>query len=319
MTSAASASVLADRIRRAGEVAARHGVDLLLITPGTDLRYLLGVSGESHERLTCLVLPATGHRAPPALVVPRLEAPGLAGPPLDELGVEVVTWTDGEALTSEDVVTTFELIRFPATRFSGVWAENGGSLESVEAVDDLTVQFRFTDPLHQQWGERLYDVAIVPAHLWGDRTEDEVAAGPRNAGGAETGAKALARGERVRPVTAGTRGDLPRLLEAWRARLELADPEHDLAAGEAMGARLIVPGDIEWPTQLDDLGTARPYGLWLHGDADLRFSCLRSVAVVGSRAATAYGAQVAAEFGAALGDAGWTVVSGDTPAMSSAM
>nr|PZN39188.1 MAG: DNA-protecting protein DprA [Actinomycetota bacterium] len=140
--------------------------------------------------------------------------------------------------------------------------------------------------------------------------EDEVAAGPRNAGGAETGAKALARGERVRPVTAGTRGDLPRLLEAWRARLELADPEHDLAAGEAMGARLIVPGDIEWPTQLDDLGTARPYGLWLHGDADLRFSCLRSVAVVGSRAATAYGAHVAAEFGAALGDAGWTVVSG---------
>ncbi len=88
-----------------------------------------------------------------------------------------ITWTDGEALTSEDVVTTFELIRFPATRFSGVWAENGGSLESVEAVDDLTVQFTFTDPLHQQWGERLYDVAIVPAHLWGDRTEDEVAAG----------------------------------------------------------------------------------------------------------------------------------------------
>src|SRR5690606_40935791 len=72
---------------------------------------------------------------------------------------------------------TFELIRFPATRFSGVWPENGGSLESVEAVDDLTVQFTFTDPLHQQWGERLYDVAIVPAHLWGDRTEDEVAAG----------------------------------------------------------------------------------------------------------------------------------------------
>src|SRR5690606_14096026 len=103
---------------------------------------------------------------------------------------------------------------------------------------------------------------------------------------------------------------LPRLLEAWRARLELADPEHDLAAGEAMGARLIVPGDIEWPTQLDDLGTARPYGLWLHGDDDLRFSCLRWVAVVVSRAATAYGAHVAAEFGAALGDAGWTVVSG---------
>ena len=42
------------------------------------------------------MLPAAGHRAPPALVVPRLEAPGLAHLALDELGVEVITWSDGE-------------------------------------------------------------------------------------------------------------------------------------------------------------------------------------------------------------------------------
>ncbi len=89
-------SAFAERLRRAGEVAAAHDVDVLMITPGTDLRYLLGHDGESHERLTCLVLPADGHLAPPALVVPRLEAPGLAGLPLGELGVEVVTWTDAE-------------------------------------------------------------------------------------------------------------------------------------------------------------------------------------------------------------------------------
>jgi Xaa-Pro aminopeptidase len=96
MTPAVPTALLADRIRRAGEVAAAQDTDLLLVTPGPDLRYLLGVSGESHERLTCLVLPAAGHRAPPALVVPRLEAPGFAGVPLDELGIEVVTWRDGE-------------------------------------------------------------------------------------------------------------------------------------------------------------------------------------------------------------------------------
>lgn len=90
------AELLADRLRRAGEAAAAQGADVVLITPGTDLRYLVGHAGESHERLTCLVVPATGHRAPPALVVPRLEAPGLAGLPLAELGVEVVTWRDGE-------------------------------------------------------------------------------------------------------------------------------------------------------------------------------------------------------------------------------
>ena len=92
----APTALLAERLRRAGEVAATHDVDLLLVTPGTDLRYLVGADGSSHERLTCLVLPAAGHRAPPALVVPRLEAPGLAGLPLAELGVEVVTWNDGE-------------------------------------------------------------------------------------------------------------------------------------------------------------------------------------------------------------------------------
>ena len=96
MTPAVPTALLADRLRRAGEVAAGHDVDLLLVTPGTDLRYLIGATGASHERLTCLVLPAAGHRARAALVAPRLEAPGLAGLPLAELGVEIVTWADGE-------------------------------------------------------------------------------------------------------------------------------------------------------------------------------------------------------------------------------
>ncbi|MGI9001685.1 MAG: M24 family metallopeptidase [Pseudonocardia sp.] len=96
MTPAVPTALIADRLRRVEEVAAGHDVDLLLVTPGTDLRYLIGAGGESHERLTCLLLPAAGHLAPPALVVPRLEAPGLAGLPLAELGVEIVTWTDDE-------------------------------------------------------------------------------------------------------------------------------------------------------------------------------------------------------------------------------
>ncbi len=96
MTPGRHLDLFADRIRRAGEVAADLDVELLLITPGTDLRYLVGADGSTHERLTCLVLPAAGHRAPPALVVPRLEAPGLAHLALEDLGVEVITWQDGE-------------------------------------------------------------------------------------------------------------------------------------------------------------------------------------------------------------------------------
>ncbi|MFF5245245.1 DNA-processing protein DprA [Streptosporangium sp. NPDC000095] len=103
---------------------------------------------------------------------------------------------------------------------------------------------------------------------------------------------------------------IDRTVASWAARLRTADPERDLAEGERIGARLVTPGDSEWPTQLDDLGDSRPHALWLHGDADLRFSCLRSVAVVGSRAATPYGAHVAAELGAGLSERRWGVVSG---------
>ncbi len=83
-------AVLRARLERAREVAAGTG---LLIAPGSDLRYLLGRAGDSLERLTTLVIPAAG---PPALVVPKLEAPGFADLPLAELGVEVVTWVDGD-------------------------------------------------------------------------------------------------------------------------------------------------------------------------------------------------------------------------------
>ena len=99
-------------------------------------------------------------------------------------------------------------------------------------------------------------------------------------------------------------------MERWRTRLpELPGPEEVLAFRES-GIRLIAPGDPEWPGQLADLGDDQPYALWLRGHADLRFSCLRSVAIVGSRAATAYGSYVAAEFAASVAARGWAVVSG---------
>jgi Xaa-Pro aminopeptidase len=93
VTSLAPATVRA-RLARARSAAAAAGVEALLIAPGSDLRYLLGASGTSFERLTCLALPPGD--APAVLVVPKLEAPGYAPVPFDELGVEVATWVDGE-------------------------------------------------------------------------------------------------------------------------------------------------------------------------------------------------------------------------------
>lgn len=89
-------AVLAARLDRAAATAADANLDALLITPGSDLQYLLGVRGESFERLSTLVLPAAGSEAAPVLVLPKLEAPGYHDVPADDLGVEVVTWVDGE-------------------------------------------------------------------------------------------------------------------------------------------------------------------------------------------------------------------------------
>ncbi|WP_103342704.1 M24 family metallopeptidase [Amycolatopsis sp. CA-126428] len=92
-TPAPDAAALRARLDRARAAAAAAGTDALLIAPGSDLRYLLGQAGGSFERLTTLVVPADGT---PALVVPKLEAPGYADVPTDDLGVELLTWVDGD-------------------------------------------------------------------------------------------------------------------------------------------------------------------------------------------------------------------------------
>ncbi|MGP3972497.1 DNA-processing protein DprA [Streptomyces sp. 8N114] len=95
-----------------------------------------------------------------------------------------------------------------------------------------------------------------------------------------------------------------------RLRAAHARPQADLDAIAASGGRFVCPGDAEWPCQLDDLGDARPFGLWVRGTPVLRLWALRSVAVVGARACTEYGAHCATVLGAELAERGWTVVSG---------
>ncbi len=99
-------------------------------------------------------------------------------------------------------------------------------------------------------------------------------------------------------------------MDSYRARLVGLDPLADLERVRERGGRFIIPGDTEWPSQLDDLGLGRPLGLWVLGTGSLRLLALRSVSVVGARACTAYGAHVAGELGAQLAERGWVVVSG---------
>ena len=107
-----------------------------------------------------------------------------------------------------------------------------------------------------------------------------------------------------------SRKALERALARWRARLPGLPGDADIAAACRDGIRLVCPGDPQWPERLDELGAVRPYALWLRGRVDLPSACRRSVSMVGSRAATGYGAHVAGEIAADLGEQGWTIVSG---------
>lgn len=78
-----------------------------------------------------------------------------------------------------------------------------------------------------------------------------------------------------------------------RRRLASVPADASLASARGREIRLICSGDADWPVQLDDLSAARPYALWVRGTTELRSCCQRAVSIVGSRAATAYGAHVA--------------------------
>jgi DNA processing protein len=98
-------------------------------------------------------------------------------------------------------------------------------------------------------------------------------------------------------------------LARFLPRLEQLDGQRDVDVAAQLGARVVCPGDAQWPSGLDDLDCP-PFCLWVRGDVDLAEVCARSVAVVGARSATAYGEMVATEMAAGLGERGFTVVSG---------
>jgi DNA processing protein len=128
---------------------------------------------------------------------------------------------------------------------------------------------------------------------------------------AELGAAAVLAGLREQGASGQLKEDLA-------ARLEHTDPATELERAASLGIRFVTPADDEWPTGLDDLAHGPslherggvPVGLWVRGPAALGALAERSVAVVGSRSATTYGAAVARDLGAELGEAGHTVVSG---------
>jgi DNA processing protein len=97
--------------------------------------------------------------------------------------------------------------------------------------------------------------------------------------------------------------------ERWAARLDRIDEPHERRT-RAVGGRVVTRQDPEWPLVMGDLALAQPFALYVRGVGHLDALWRRSVAVVGSRSATSYGAHIAGEIADGVANAGRAVISG---------
>jgi DNA processing protein len=126
----------------------------------------------------------------------------------------------------------------------------------------------------------------------------------------------------LREVLAGARGgvaadaaglsakDVHDGLARWRPRLDREQIAFAMAQALRAGIHLITPDDDCWPGSLGDLGVHAPLGLWVRGDPAVMGRLDPAVAIVGARAATGYGENIAGEFAAELAGRGIAVISG---------
>ena len=92
-------------------------------------------------------------------------------------------------------------------------------------------------------------------------------------------------------------------------RLATLKGEEVLEQIEKAGAYVLIPDDVEWPTQLADLG-APPIALLIKGEREYLSQLSNSISIVGTRNPTNYGVRIAEDFAAGACDREWAVVSG---------
>lgn len=96
----------------------------------------------------------------------------------------------------------------------------------------------------------------------------------------------------------------PRKLD-WEGREP--DWQGELVRAEKMKVRIVTIGDADYPAQLMEIASP-PLALYVVGDVAALSRV--GVAIVGTRAATAYGLETAEKFSFGLAERGWSVISG---------
>jgi len=98
-------------------------------------------------------------------------------------------------------------------------------------------------------------------------------------------------------------------LECWKRRLNLVNVDKYLEVLESLGGATLTPDSSLWPKGLLDLGDSAPALLWLIGNRTV-LDNPKTIALVGSRIASAYGLEVTRDIVHSAVSKGYVVVSG---------
>lgn len=178
-----SPDIVRSRLERVRALAAEEGLDAVLVSPGPDLRYLIGYDAVPLERLTLLIVPAAGETQ---MVVPFLEEPAAAASPAGGAGIPLVTWGETDdpyaavarALGSvasvaldnhmwaEKVLRLRDAMPQAEQRLAGALVDRLRMVKDAAEIDALTTAAAAIDRVH----------AAVPSLLRAGRTEREVGA-----------------------------------------------------------------------------------------------------------------------------------------------
>jgi Xaa-Pro aminopeptidase len=173
-----------ERLTRVQNAVWDTGLDVLLLTPGADLRYVTGYDAKQLERLTCLAIPAEDE---PFLLVPALELKAAQASPAAGLSIEMIAW--GETADPFGIISTRLGRKIKRTALSDrMWALH--VLQFAKAFPDATQSLAsaIVSPLRmrktpaevnalREAGEAIDRVhASVPRWLKAGRTERQVGA-----------------------------------------------------------------------------------------------------------------------------------------------
>jgi len=100
---------------------------------------------------------------------------------------ENVKWSDGKPFSADDVVFTFMVAKGTPISWGSLFDPAAGGLKSVNKVDASTVNFVFEGARYQQFQCQLYQIPIVPKHIYegvpvdklmADNNENAIGTGP---------------------------------------------------------------------------------------------------------------------------------------------